>query len=158
MHWSKQETVKFWRQIRILDNGCWEWTGGRSSAGYGRFVPWRTQKNKYAHRLSYEYCIGPIPNGLQIDHLCRNRACINPLHMEAVTRKENIRRGMCFSGINARKTHCIHGHPLSGENLYIVYGRGRVERRCRECHRIKFRFYYYRDKAKKDNEPPTQTN
>jgi hypothetical protein len=91
--------------------------------------------------------VGPIPEGKQLDHLCRNRACINPEHLEPVTAKENILRGESFSAKNARKTHCIHGHELSGDNLRILK-HGRV---CLECRRTKDRIAskkWYAENAK----------
>jgi hypothetical protein len=83
------------------------------------------------HRYAYEALVGPIPDGKQIDHLCRNRACCNPEHLEPVTIQENIRRGEGPQAINARKTHCIRGHALSGDNLYLVPKSGR--RNCVIC-------------------------
>lgn len=91
-----------------------------------------------AHRVAYEATVGPIPKGLQVDHLCRNRLCVNPSHLEAVTPAENKRRGFSPPAINARKTHCIHGHELAGANVY--YRKDRPGRRqCRECERIRKR-------------------
>ena len=85
------------------------------------------------HRFVYERLVGKIPEGLQIDHLCRVRHCANPAHMEAVTQRENILRGMSPAAENARKTHCPQGHPYEGENLF-TYNQGRF-RRCRACDR-----------------------
>lgn len=107
---------------------CWLWTGSLDHGGYGSIKQTGTCVLR-AHRVSYEKYIGPIPEGLQLDHLCRNRACVNPAHLEPVTKAENMRRGFGFSAINARKTHCLRGHELSGENLAIWSGR----RNCRTC-------------------------
>jgi len=101
--------------------------------GYGRF--WDGIKQYRSHRWSYEYWNGKIPEKLQIDHLCRNRACVNPLHLEAVTLVENLRRGIQSTG-NPKKTHCKYGHPLSGRNLYV---RSNGKRYCKECQRIRGR-------------------
>ena len=106
-------------RVRWTESGCWEWTGAHTKAGYAAI------RDGYLHRLSYEHFIGPIPDGLEIDHLCRNRGCCNPLHLEAVTHAENMRRG--FWGA---KTHCPKGHPYEGDNLI---GGGKAGRLCREC-------------------------
>lgn len=109
---------------------CWIWTACKTHDGYGRI-----QVRKHAlmaHRVSYEEHIGPIPEGLTLDHLCRHRACINPLHSDPVTMEVNILRGLGMGALNAVKTHCKRGHPLSGENLYL-YSDGR--RSCQVCRR-----------------------
>lgn len=107
---------------------CWIWIGGRSEAGYGHIkVGGRT---RLCHRIAYELIVGPIPEGHQIDHLCRVPSCVNPQHLESVTPKINQHRGFGFSGVNARKTHCIHGHELSADNLIK---RADGYRGCRTC-------------------------
>lgn len=90
-------------------------------------------KRVYGHRLAYQHFIGPIPEGLQIDHLCRNRACCNPAHLEAVTPRENVRRSLSYKGPRATRTTCIHGHTL--EDAYVYPGTERLQ--CRHCQRIK---------------------
>lgn len=107
-------------------SGCWEWTGHKKK-GYGGFWPGgsvngvRYRYDVPAHRYGYERFIGPIPPGLTIDHLCRNPGCVNPEHLEAVTIGENVGRAPTqVSTINAAKTHCVHGHELSGNNLYVA--------------------------------------
>lgn len=116
------------------DNGCWGWTGYRNRLGYGVFSllnpPTASlRKNALAHRFVYETLVGPIPDGLVLDHLCRNRACVNPAHLEPVSGGENVRRGG-----NSLKTHCHLGHEYTPENTY--YRPDRPGRRCRECIRI----------------------
>lgn len=118
---------------------CWEWTGYKINDGYGRLYDSATKKKQLAHRLAYEELLGPVPAGLQLDHLCRNRACINPAHLEPVTHWENTRRSpIHFAAICARKTHCVHGHEFTPENTRIeVRADGRRHRKCRECGRLK---------------------
>ena len=117
------------RQRILVDSlGCWRWTSHRDRNGYAIFG----KKRKFAHRLAYEAAVGPIPEGLTIDHLCRVRDCLNPAHMEPVTRGENVLRGDGITARNARKTHCHRGHPLNGENLDLCEP---GHRRCRQCRR-----------------------
>ena len=119
---------RFWQKIRVTEDGCWTWTGTVSGGGYGRFV--RSGRARAVHREFYELLVGPIPEGLVIDHLCRNRLCQNPEHLEPVTNVENIMRGEGACARNARKTHCPQGHELSGENLYLPPS---GSRHCRAC-------------------------
>ena len=97
---------------------CSIWRGTIGHDGYGRLSGERGRSIQ-VHRYAYECFVGPIPASLTLDHLCRNRACCNPAHLEAVTHKTNILRGEGGGAINARRTHCKHGHPLAGENLYL---------------------------------------
>jgi len=120
---------------------CWNWTRPLDS-GYGRF--WFEGKTKLAHRISYEIYVGPIPTGLQIDHLCRNRSCVNPMHLEPVSLAVNVLRGIGITADNARKIKCKRGHPLCGENLRInVNG----NRECKECQRDRVRQWRLRQTA-----------
>lgn len=114
----------------IDEAGCWNWTATKPDAeGYIRLT--RGRRRYWAHRLSYEQHVGPIPEGLVIDHLCRNHGCVNPDHLEPVTSRTNVVvRGFNVTADNARLTHCRRGHPLSGENLHILNSGSRV---CRIC-------------------------
>lgn len=111
-------------------DGCWLWQGGADHRGYGSF--WRDGKGRLAHRESYEMHVGPIPSGMQLDHLCRTPRCVRPDHLEPVTGRVNLLRGSGFAAVNAAKTHCIHGHLLAGDNLRIDR---EGKRRCEECRR-----------------------
>ena len=114
---------------------CWLWTGSVDSKGYGTFmIPTPGGRVcRGAHRLVYVAMRGKIPENLVLDHLCRTPLCVNPDHLRAVTHAENILAGISPSAINARKTHCKHGHEFTPENTYVLPSTG--ERRCRECHR-----------------------
>ncbi len=116
--------------------GCWIWRG-QTTNGYGRFSV--GQRNFYAHRFSFEFFNGPIPDGYEVDHLCMERRCVRPFHLEAVTAHENNMRSDSRAAQNARRKHCLHGHPLSGDNLSIVVSAGVRRRRCRECARTRTR-------------------
>lgn len=122
----------FWERV-VIDGSCWRWTGAISPYGYGA-TPWayRPDESPRAHKVAYLALVGPIPQDLVLDHLCRHRWCVNPDHLEPVTPRENILRGEGFAAQNARATHCIDGHELCGPNLYVTPD-GR--RQCRACGR-----------------------
>lgn len=116
-----------------MNTECWIWERTLSLKGYGVFSIGKKQYK--AHRAIYEAVRGAIPEGLTLDHLCRQRSCVNPYHLEAVSSVENVMRGVSFGALNKLKTHCKRGHPLSGDNLYTRQSRrsGNMERACRKC-------------------------
>lgn len=136
--WRDQSDVDRFMS-KVVWNGdedeCWEWQGAPNSGGYG-FFSIGTAKTT-AHRAGYELFEGPIPDGLVIDHLCRNRRCVNPGHLEAVSNGENVRRGegpAVLRELLGSATHCKHGHEFTPENTYINPGTGK--RKCRTCQRF----------------------
>jgi hypothetical protein len=134
----------FWNKITRASNSCWEWTGALFPNGYGRIS--FARRTLYPHRVSYELHNGAIPEGLHIDHLCRNRACCNPEHLEAVSCRENILRSpIAPASQNAAKTHCLYGHEYTEANTVTT----KTGRNCRTCNR-------WRDRvaaAKKNGRP-----
>lgn len=121
-------------KIAVADSGCWQWTASISVDGYGRTTV--NRRTAGAHRACYEILVGSIPVHLVIDHLCRNRRCVNPEHLEPVTRRENTLRGETNAAANAAKTHCHNGHGFTIENTRIDPQGKRV---CIECHRERTR-------------------
>lgn len=113
---------------------CWIWTGYLRDDGYAPICV-RTEgrpRTRPAHVLAWELVNGPVPKGLELDHLCRNHACCNPAHLEPVTRRENVLRGQNLTAMKARQTHCIHGHPFDEAN---TYRKANGARGCRACGR-----------------------
>lgn len=132
---------RFWEKVEITE-GCWLWIAGCTTHGYGAFYDGRRQTP--AHRFAYEQLVGPIPEGLHLDHLCRNRVCVNPAHLEPVTNVENVMRGESDAARNARKLECKRGHAFDEANTYHdATGR----RHCRACARARWHKYRARSLA-----------
>lgn len=126
---------RFFKYVHKTES-CWEWTGSKCQKGYGRFVLSRRTQIK-AHRFSWQVVNGEIPKGLQLDHLCRNRGCVNPAHLEPVTNLENTLRGANFIAVHSRKTHCLNGHVFDENNTRVDIQNGRPRRVCRKCQRFR---------------------
>jgi hypothetical protein len=124
---SAKRQEQFWSHVIVGD--CWQWAGSVGANGYGRNGFWFGKRYEtYAHRIAFRLLTQTEPK--ELDHLCRNRLCVNPDHLESVTRLVNSRRGVSIFAQHARQTHCLNGHLLSGENVYR-YPDGRRE--CRTC-------------------------
>jgi len=121
--------ARFVEKVRKT-NTCWWWTASRVN-GYGQFRLGGTMMG--AHRFAYELWVGPIPEGMTLDHLCRNRGCVNPAHLDPCTQRENKERSPLHG--HAKKT-CPAGHPYGGDNLYVD---PRGHRHCRTCRRERYR-------------------
>lgn len=127
---------RFWSKVQKTET-CWKWQGGKHSNGYGRFYP-KHDVEVGAHEFAYTLQSGAIPEGKELDHLCKNRDCVNPSHLEPVTHHENLLRGATIPAKNAVKTHCIRGHPLEGDNLTKAHLKN-GQRHCRQCHNLRRR-------------------
>lgn len=133
---------RFWSKVDASGD-CWVWTASVSIGGYGKYSISSGGKTTYpyAHRHSYSILVGDVPAGMDLDHVCRNRRCVNPDHLEPVTHRENLLRGGTLAGVNARKTHCKNGHEFTEENTR-TNGKGRA---CMTCHRAWDKARYARD-------------
>jgi hypothetical protein len=128
---------RFCRFVRVLPTGCHKWVGGRGSNGYSMF--WDNGRTGVGHRWIWEKWNGPIPESMTLDHLCRNRWCVNPGHFEVVTRYENVRRGNNHVPAFGRATHCVNGHEFSPANTYKRPTGGRACIACLRAHTRKWR-------------------
>ena len=128
---DKRLPSRFWNKVAIHDSGCWNWVAGHGN-GYGSF--WINGENRCAHALTYELVYPKPLKGFCLDHICRNRQCVNPQHLEVVTLGENVLRGIGITAQNRSKTKCPNGHPYD-----MKYGTGK--RGCKACNREKMRLF-----------------
>jgi hypothetical protein len=131
---------RFWEKVDRTGD-CWVWTAATVRDGYGCIGDGAPSRRVLdAHRLAYQWLKGPIPEGLELDHLCRNRRCVNPDHMEAVTHRENMWRGNAPTVAQAKQTHCKRGHPFDEANTYYFkqqpWRKVHIGRQCRACHKL----------------------
>jgi len=126
------EAERFWAKVQKSE-GCWLWTA-RKNNGYGSFSLTDSNATVFAHRWAYQSIVGPVPEGTELDHLCRTRACVRPDHLEPVAHRENVLRGEGLAAKQARKTHCPKGHEYTSENTRRYAGR----RYCRQCGRERY--------------------
>ena len=116
------------------NSGCWYWCGHLDVDGYSKL------RGTTGHKLSYETFVGPVPEGLELDHKCRNRACINPGHLQCVTHVDNVAKAVHGEKHrNTRKTHCLHGHVFSKSNTRVETWNGVTMRKCRACMTVRQR-------------------
>lgn len=132
---TKTMEERLWPKVARADVGCWDWLASQTTAGYGQF--YLDGRPRPAHRVVYELLVGSVPEGLELDHLCANRDCVNPDHLEPVLHVENMRRSWFYTGAahhQSAKTHCKQGHPYDEENTYVYAESG--WRGCRTCVRL----------------------
>jgi hypothetical protein len=138
---------RFWKKVEVQAGGCWLWTAAKNADGYGRYsIGGQDNRQLFqAHRVAYEALVTDIPAGLQLDHLCRTPACVNPDHLEVVTNQENARRSLLVGrkkdpnkgSWQRAKTHCPQGHPFDEDNTYRYPSGARA---CRTCRRLRWDF------------------
>ncbi len=132
MRYTEKIQERFWGKVDA-SGPCWQWMGAGAGKGYGKIgvVVDGKPSYPYAHRVAWEILVGEIPEGKELDHLCKNRRCVNPDHLEPVTRRQNLARSAAVCTLNSLKSSCPQGHPYEGDNLIQnKYGRA-----CRECRR-----------------------
>jgi len=143
----KNNINTFWNRVEKT-NTCWFWTGYITKYGYGHIS--MNGHLQRVHRIAYELLVGKIPEGFQLDHLCRNRDCVNPKHLEVVTSKINVLRGIGLTAINKRKTHCLNGHEFTPKNTYIIKkGAKKGGRVCLPCQEIRQSAESYKEYQKR---------
>ena len=136
--------ARFWKHVSPEPNsGCWLWTASEDGRGYGQFAPfgWRglhKQGSIKAYKFAYLFYRGSVPDGKELDHVCRNRLCVNPDHLEPVSHRENVLRGDSPSARQARQTHCKRGHEFTAENTWS----GDEHRRCKTCDKVRMAAFH----------------
>jgi hypothetical protein len=129
---------RFWDRLVVVESGCWGWQGARHLDGYGHLNLYTSTGVRPigTHRIAWELLVGPVPDKLVFDHLCRNPICVNPSHLEPVTVRENILRGSNPAADNARRTHCVNGHDLRDPANVYQYSYRKV---CKPCVQARYR-------------------
>lgn len=125
--------TRFWKHVDKQEH-CWLWTGGVFRGGYGQFA--NSDGSKYAHRASYEFLVGDVPEGMQLHHTCYQRNCVNPAHLVPMIPHEHIRIHKPLGGTGYHKTHCKRGHELAGANVYE--NPVHHKRQCKTCQRVRY--------------------
>lgn len=136
-------------KLKIIPYGCHIFTGSKNQYGYGRIWNQEEERLVLVHRAVYENTFGSIPEGLEINHICKNTSCANLLHLELVSHRQNVLMGVSITANNHRKKFCKSGHTLSGTNVYHPIGRP-TERNCRTCHVLQNREYRKRKREKQN--------
>jgi hypothetical protein len=138
--WTLSLEERFWAKVDKTGD-CWEWTAALNNRGYGRFrMP---DGHVTAHVMSFRLTYGPVPTGKEVHHICENRKCVRPTHLQAVTHRENLLASGTLPGINAKKTHCLNNHPFNEENTAMTKA---GKRRCRTCVRERARLRRQRER------------
>ncbi len=139
---------RFWNRVQPdPETGCWNWTGPKHKSGYGVFQPIIHVTGYLAHRFSYQLSVGLIPVGHDLHHTCRNRACVNPDHLQVLAHNQHSKLECPWAAESKAITHCLRGHPLSGENIYVYDG----HRRCKACLAIRKQGYRAAARAARGN-------
>ena len=142
----KPPIERFRKYIEVAEGGCWNWTGHRDRKGYGSFsLPGGARHSVYAHRFSYEYFVGAIPEDMEVGHRCGNRGCVNPRHLEAMTHRQNLFDSMTSARRNAEKTHCVHGHEYAERNTIRTREGFRA---CKKCKRLYMRHWWKKNRMR----------